>query len=67
MGLVLVDYEKWNHVDFLWAIDVNKYLNEQLLEFLKNSTTNPEFIETVIQNAVDQRTLNKKSYGCDFR
>lgn len=66
MGLVLVDYEKWNHVDFLWAIDINKYLNEQLLEFLKNSTTDPEFIETVIQDALDQRTVNKKPVDVIF-
>lgn len=28
----LVNYEKWNHLDYLWAIEVNKYLYNNLVK-----------------------------------
>jgi lysosomal acid lipase/cholesteryl ester hydrolase len=29
--LHMVEFEKWNHLDFLWAIDVDKYVYEDVL------------------------------------
>ena len=58
MGLVLIDYEKWNHVDFLWAIDINKYFNTMLLEFVNNLTMEPHFIEMSVEEAISERQRN---------
>ncbi len=55
MGCKLIDYEKWNHVDFLWAIDVNRYFNDELIKFVKNATDNPSFIRNKIKVSLWER------------
>lgn len=55
MGLTLIAHDKWNHIDFLWAIDVNKYFNDMLLEFVDNVTTKSDFIMKCVERAVIDR------------
>lgn len=61
MGLTSVDNDRWYHVDFLWTTDANKYFNDMLLDFIKNVTTNPNFItESVVRMRV-KREQNPQS------
>lgn len=58
MGLVRVPFDKFNHVDFLWAKDINKLLNDELIEFVKNSTDfyyGSDFIQANVLQALDIR------------
>lgn len=55
LGLVRVNFEKFNHVDFIWAKDVNKLLNDELIEFVKNGTSffsGSQFIEDNVDRAI---------------
>lgn len=54
MGCIRIPFEKWNHVDFLWAKDVNRLFNEDLLQFLRN-VTNDHFIENTVAAAIEER------------
>lgn len=56
LGLVLIDHEKWNHADFLWAIDNNKYLNDEMLNFIEQSTSQPESLTAVVENSLNKRS-----------
>ena len=55
MGLALIGDDKWNHIDFLWAIDINKYFHDELLQFLNNVTTKSDFIMTSVKEALTKR------------
>ena len=67
MGLTLIEYDKWNHVDFLWGIDVNKYFNEMLLEFVDNVTTKSDFIMKSVDRSLIERYQNQiPHYGRPF-
>lgn len=55
MGCVLIKYEKWNHVDFLWGINVNPLFNDQLRQFVKNVTNSPNFILNRVKSALTER------------
>ncbi|KAK7576285.1 hypothetical protein V9T40_012571 [Parthenolecanium corni] len=58
MGCKMIDYEKWNHVDFLWAIDVNRLFNKDLVLFLRNVTQTPNFIRNTVIDAFNERLMN---------
>lgn len=62
MGCIRIPYKKWNHIDFLWAKDVNPLFNEELLQFLRN-VTDDHFIESAIAAAVEER--NKRPIPVD--
>ncbi|XP_065225596.1 lipase member J-like [Planococcus citri] len=58
LGLVRVNFDKFNHVDFLWAKDVNRLLNDELIEFIHNSTdhfSGIDFIRDTVMQALDTR------------
>lgn len=55
MGCIRIQYEKWNHVDFLWAKDVNQLFNEDLLQFLRNVTEDKQFIKIATLKALEER------------
>lgn len=54
-GCVLVPYKKWNHVDFLWAKDVNPLFNDEVLQFLHNATMNEDFLENLVEASIKDR------------
>lgn len=55
MGCTAIDFAKWNHVDFVWAIDINKYLNNDLIEFVNNCTQNVNFISEQVAKSLHER------------
>lgn len=55
MGLTFIDFEKWCHLDFVYAVDIRKYLNKQLLEFIQDVTGNPASIDMMVQTARKER------------
>lgn len=54
----MIDYDKWNHVDFLWAIDVNRLFNNDLVLFLRDVTETPNFIRSTVIEAFNERLMN---------
>lgn len=36
MGKFLIPWEKWNHQDFVWGIDANKFVYEPIIKALDN-------------------------------
>jgi hypothetical protein len=61
MGLTLIGDDKWNHLDFLFAVDVKKYFYNSLLEFLDNVTTKPGFVASSVKRALAERNQNSAS------
>lgn len=64
LGLQKVNYEKFNHVDFLWAKDINKLLNDDIIEFINNSTDSvngSDFIQDTIDRALPTTNKTKSS------
>lgn len=58
LGLVRVNWDKFNHVDFLWAKDVDKLLNDEVIAFIKNGTdhfSGFDFIQDTVIQALDIR------------
>lgn len=55
MGLTLIEYEKWNHVDFLWGVDANELFNHQLRQLVKNVINSPDFILSRVEKALVER------------
>ena len=58
MGCKLIEFPKWNHVDFIWAIEINKYLNDDLIEFVNNCTRNANFISEQVAKSLEERLAN---------
>lgn len=61
LGLRLIRYDKFNHVDFLWAKDLNKLLNDELVQFIKNSTSFFESDDFLLQTGATAREIRSKT------
>ncbi|XP_065225606.1 gastric triacylglycerol lipase-like [Planococcus citri] len=60
LGLKRVNLDKFSHIDFLWAKDINRLLNDEIIEFINNSTNHnskgsSNFIQNTITEALDTR------------
>ncbi|XP_065225608.1 gastric triacylglycerol lipase-like [Planococcus citri] len=61
LGLKRVNLDKFNHIDFLWAKDINRLLNDEIIKFINNSTNHnsnngsSNFIQNTITEALDTR------------
>lgn len=64
MGLISIDYDKWNHSDFLWAIEIKKYLINPLLELMINASTDSSFIKQLVEKALAERDGESHSDDC---
>ncbi len=51
----MIDYQKWNHPDFIWAIDVNRLFNDELIQFVKNVTDRRGFLYEQIKMAQEEK------------
>ncbi|XP_065225607.1 gastric triacylglycerol lipase-like [Planococcus citri] len=69
LGLKRINYDKFNHVDFLWANDINQLLNDEIIEFINNSTdplNGFNFIQDNINEAINNRSLSPAPVDVPF-
>ncbi len=59
IGCEPVNYKQWNHIDFLYAKEVNKYFNDGLVQFIKNATDSPNFIQQHIAEELAKRGMQR--------
>ncbi len=56
MGCERIEHEAWNHMDFIYGMDVNPLFNEKVIKFLQSASDEPDFIQLQIQEALRQRS-----------
>ena len=55
MGLEFVNHDRWNHIDFLFAIDVKEYFYNSLLGFLNYVVSNSGSVEMLVERELVKR------------
>ncbi len=55
MGCDAIEHKQWNHMDFLYGMDVNSLFNDKVIQFIMDATDQQNFIEHQIKKSIQER------------